>query len=109
MKEITIEVSDQPNFKFEGCLIACEGSTGDRSSMYYSGHTGRWDEYYLYKTKSNKYICQHTERTDWAKERDKTRAIYCTSIEKVIQFFGHGWLAKELYYTAGIDDSIRIA
>lgn len=62
----------------------------------------------LYKTEGGKLICERIDRTRWQGERDSHHAKVCANNNEVIDFFGHGWLAKELHKEAGIDAAERI-
>lgn len=41
-------------------------------------------------------------------ERGRYKGVVFEDIEEVKRFFGHGWLAKELYHNAGIEDVVDI-
>lgn len=62
----------------------------------------------LYKTEGGKFICERIDRTRWQGERDSHAAKVCTSDAEVFDFFGHSWLAKDLYSEAGLDAAERI-
>lgn len=109
METFTIEIDNAPNIRFTGELVA-SASSSDNQAMgsSYSGDTGRWTELDLYKTSKGKYICHQVGRTRWQGERDRYSGKVCETLEEVIEFFGHRWLAKELYYEAGIEDAIVV-
>ncbi len=56
----------------------------------------------LYRTQGGKYICEQVGRTQWQGEHDRHSGAVCETEAEVQEFFGHGWLAKELYDRAGI-------
>lgn len=65
--------------------------------------TGRWAELTLYRTAGGRYVCQQIGRTIWEGEHDRHSAAVCYTTEEVVGFFGVGWLAKQIYDSAGID------
>ncbi|WP_090572314.1 hypothetical protein [Nitrosomonas sp. Nm33] len=62
----------------------------------------------LYRTQKGKFVCERINRTRRQGERDTTEAIVCENHNQVADFFGYGWLAKELYEEVGIDASIDV-
>lgn len=109
METFTLEIDNQPNIRFTGELIASASSTDNQAvGSSYSGQTGRWTELALYKTQGGKYICHQVGRTRWQGEQDRFSGAVCENTEEVIEFFGHRWLAKELYEYAGICDAINV-
>ena len=74
----------------------------------YSNNTGRWTELELYKTQTGKFVCLEIGCTQWQGEHNRYKSKACNSVEEVTQFFGYGWLAKELYDTAELDTAIDL-
>lgn len=106
---ITLRVDNKPDLRFEGeCIGAASSSDNNASGSSYSGSTGRWTELKLYKTKGGRLVCHEIGCTRWQGERDLYKAKVCEKTEEVIEFFGHRWLAKELYEDAGIEDVNQI-
>lgn len=109
METFILEIDNAPNIRFTGELLAGASSTDNQAmGSSYSGQTGRWTELAIYKTKGGKYICHQVGRTRWQGERDRFSGKVCETLEEVIEFFGHRWLAKELYEDAGICDAINV-
>lgn len=109
MDTFTIEIDNGPGLRFAGELVASAASADNRAmGSSYSGQTGRWTELALYKTKAGKYICHQVGRTCWQGERDRSSGKVCETLDEVKEFFGHRWLAKELYAEASIDDSVDV-
>ena len=104
MEDIIIERDGQSSLKFRGEEIASAASSQNNASSYYSGSTGRWTELTLYKTAKGKFVCHEVGRTCWQGEHDRHSGAVCETEAEVIAFFGHGWLAKNLYSEAGIED-----
>lgn len=100
METITLAVDNEPNIRFTGECIAAVESSDDRP--------GRWTELKLFKTSSDKYVCQQVGVTCYQGERNRYSGVVCETTEEVIEFFGHRWLAKELYEDAGIDDAVNV-
>lgn len=104
MEQITLDNDNAPNVGFEGELIAEASSSSNNASGYYSGSPGRWTELKLYRTKGGKLVCQTVGHTQHSGEQTRYKVGVCETEADVIEFFGHGWLAKELYSRAGITD-----
>jgi hypothetical protein len=110
MEEYTLIVDNEPDIRFTGQLLAAVSSSAERAmgSSSYSGETGRWTSLSLYKTHGGKYVCHSIGRTQWQGERDRFSGKVCETLEEVKEFFGHRWLAKELYDEAGIDAFVEV-
>ena len=104
METITLENDNAPAIRFTGELVAETSSSNNNASSYYSGQTGRWTTLKLYKTKGGKFVAQSIGHTQWQGEHDRHKSAVCEDEAAVIAFFGHGWLAKDLYEEAGIED-----
>lgn len=104
MEEYIVRRDNDSNLRFFGeYLGGAASSTNDAMGSSYSGNPGRYTELELYRTKGGKYICVRIGRTRYEKERDRFEAVVAESISDVIEFFGYGWLSKELYSDAEID------
>lgn len=109
MEIIELQIDNAPNLRFNGKLVAYASSSPDQATgSWYSGQVGRWTELRLYKTAGGKYICHQIGRTQWQGERDRYSGAVCETEAEVIAFFGHRWLAKELYEHAGITDAVAV-
>jgi len=105
MKEYIVQRSNAADLRFNGEIVAhTESSANNASGSSYSGQTGRWSELTLYKTAGGKYVCAQIGRTQWQGEHDRYSGDVCETVQDVIAFFGHGWLAKDLYEIAEIED-----
>ena len=100
METFTLEIDNEPSVRFTGELVASVASSG--------GQTCRRTELALYKTKGGKFICHQVGRTRWLDERDRFSGKVCETLAEVKEFFGHRWLAKELYAEASIDDAVEV-
>lgn len=110
MKTITetvfiAERDNAPDLKFMGKQIASVSNSSNNASKEYSGEPGRWTTLELYVTRQGKYVAARVAHTVWSGETDRNEAKVCDTASAVIEFFGHGWLAKKLYEEAGIDAS----
>ncbi|MDP3279946.1 MAG: hypothetical protein U1D41_05730 [Nitrosomonas sp.] len=106
MEQFEIVKDNGPALAFDGELLAKVSSNPNVAyGSSYSGETGRWQVLALYKTQGGKFICERINRTQWQGERDSHNAKVCLNHGEVIEFFGHSWLAKDLYSEAGIDSS----
>lgn len=108
MKQYTVKRDGERDIKFTGEQIAAASSSDNNASGSYSGSPGRWTELSLYRTQAGKYICEQIGRTCWEGEKDRFSAEVCETVDQVVEFFGHGWLAKELYEDADIDAAEEI-
>jgi hypothetical protein len=102
METITLQRGNDRDMEFVGELVAEESSSSNNASGAYSGAAGRWSELRIYRTKSGRLICEQVGRTQWQGEHDRHSARVCDTDEEIVDFFGHGWLAKRLYDSAGI-------
>ena len=94
--------NDAPDIRFQGELIA--EASSDSNVSWSSGTGGRWTELKLYRTAGGRYVAQSIGRTKRQGEHTRYSAKVCETAADVIAFFGHGWLAKELYDDADIED-----
>lgn len=109
METLTLAVDNAPNIRFTGELVGSAASSDNQAvGRSYSGQTGRWTELSLYKTKGGKFICHQVGRTCWQGEHDRFSGKVCETLAEVKEFFGHRWLAKELYAEASIDDAVEV-
>lgn len=103
-EQFCVSRDGESDIKFSGVLMSSVASSPDRSSgSSYSGSVGRWTMLKLYRTEAGKMICSRVENTQWQGERDSYAGAVCCNESEVCEFFGYGWLAKELYEDAGID------
>jgi hypothetical protein len=105
MKKYRIKRDEGRDIVFTGHLIGTAETSPDNTRRDYSGSTGRWQELELYKTDGGKYVCSRMHGTQWQSERDHYEAAICENEVDVINFFGLGGLAKELYDLSGIDSA----
>lgn len=103
MTKYRVERDGDKDLSFTGELIAESSSSPETARSDYSGATGRWSELRLYRTKGGKFVCEQIGRTQWQGEHDRYSGAVCDDEAGVQEFFGHGWLAKELYEEAEIE------
>jgi len=108
MEQHVVERDGDRNIKFTGEMIASASSSANNAHSDYSGSTGRWTELRLYRTKAGKFVCEQIGRTQWQGEKDRYSGAICETTDEVQDFFGHGWLAKDLYYAANIDTAEEV-
>ena len=92
------------DLRFTGTVVAEESSrecSGPRSV--------RWDVLKLYRTRSGTWVCSREHHTRYAKEQGSREGAVCAGTAEVVQFFGYGFLAKQLYAVAGIRCAEAIA
>ncbi|MCZ8158310.1 MAG: hypothetical protein O9256_00195 [Rhizobiaceae bacterium] len=107
--KLTVERDGEPALTFTGVQIASARSFGDRGHPDFSGSTGRWTVLKLYRTKGGKLVAERIERTQWQGEEDQHEGIVCETEPEIVEFFGHGRLAKQLYSEAEITTAINVA
>ena len=103
MNQEVVERDNAPDLKFTGVKIAMASS-----KPAYGNDGGRWTVLELYATKGGKYIAATTGVTCWQGEHDRYDAKVCNSEADVIEYLGHGWVAKEIYEIAGIENTKKI-
>ncbi len=108
MEKHQITVDGEPDIRFTGELVASTSTSGDNGMRNFSGSAGRWTELELYRTQGGKFVCSQVGRTQWQGERDRHTGKVCQTEAEVIEFFGHGRLAKDLYDEADIDYAIDV-
>lgn len=108
METFLLTIDNAPDLRFTGERIAAASTSESNASPNYSGQTGRWTELALYRTKGGKFVCHQVGRTLWQGERDRYSGQVCETEEEVKAFFGHRWLAKELYEEAGISTAVEV-
>ena len=85
------------DLRFTGTVVA------EESSREWSGPRSlRWDVLELYRTRSGTWVCSREHHTRYAKEQGSREGAVCAGTAEVVQFFGYGVLAKQLYAAAGI-------
>ena len=107
--EIIVERDGELDLKFRGELIAGVSSSSNNASSAYSGSPGRWATLSLKRTRGGKYVAARIGHTIWDGEYDRHEAEVCEDESAVIEFFGAGRLAKELYEAADIDATEAVA
>lgn len=107
-RKYTVTADKKPNFKFTGELIAKCNTSPESGAFNFSGDNGRWQVLALYKTNSNKFVCNRINGSMWQGEKEFSDAVVCENFDDVKKFFGQTWLAKELYDEADIDNFIEI-
>ena len=109
MELFVVEVDNAPDLRFFGKIRAKVRSYSDRARVgEYSGQVGRHSELSLYETAAVNFVCQRVDRTCWQGESDSYDGKVCDTVEQVKEYFGYGWLAKELYRNAGIDVALTV-
>lgn len=109
MKINILKIDNAPDVCFTGELVASAAdSDNEAMGSSYNGESGRRTKMTLYKTKRGKFVCHQVERTRWIGDRDRFSGKVCETSEDVKEFFGQRWLAKELYFKAGISNTLDV-
>jgi|SRR5690554_882060 len=108
MQEYFIKTVGAPDVSFCGELLATASSENIASKMRGKKNNSRWTVLELYKTEAGAFVCVNIGRSSKPGEVDQAKVEVVETEKAVIDFFGQGWLSKELYETAGIENVIRI-
>ena len=109
MEKFLIRVDGKPNFAFVGEFLGeATSSPCQEIDGWWSGDIGRWQCLELYKTRAGNFVCSTIHYTEHTGERTKYEGEVYKTVEEVLKFFGHDWLAKELYLNCKIDESIQV-
>src|SRR4051812_33869910 len=109
LKKITIDRDEAPSLTFKGMKIAEARTSANRAHEDWSGSPGRSSKFALFRTEAGSFVCQRIEYTQWQGEHDCYQAAVCKSDAEVVEFFGHGRLAKRIYDEAGIRFETEVA
>lgn len=109
--EYTLAVDNKPDISFIGEKLVSVYNSGNRDDRgRFSGRDGQWNILTLYRTRGGKYVCHWVGKSDNEGEKpSRYNAKVCDTQAEVVEFFGHRWLAKELYEKAGISDATVIS
>lgn len=99
----TIPVDDAPSLRFTGYELARVNSQNPEGSRL------RWTELALYVTVAGQYVALQVGRSTAEGEHDRYAAAVLQQQQDVIEYFGHGRLAKRLYAEWGKDDVQEIS
>lgn len=97
MRSYLLPNDNAPDLSFDGSVIATVSSRkneGPRSE--------RWTVLILYKTDGGLFVCQRIGKTTMPGEIEKSEVATYADALGVVNFFGYGWLSKDLYRNAGI-------
>lgn len=89
--------------RFTGMRIGHARSTSNRGRQDFSGQTGISQVMQLFVNKRGEYVASSAFFTEWQGQRDRHDAVVTRNREDVVQFFGLGWLAMEVYASADWD------
>ena len=111
LQKYTVERDDMPPLRFKGKELGYARSTNDPERGNWSGSWYAWQELTLFSTQSGKYV---VERVNY--EYNSQQDVFLPAregkvldgVHEVIEFFGHGNVAKALYEEAGIDAAVEI-
>lgn len=101
-KTIRLTRQDEPDLVIENATLVAEVTSRAEGRK-------RWTELRLWRSPAGKLVAEQLGRSELAGERDRSMAWVCDATADVVRHLGHGWLARELYKAAGIDDSERVA
>lgn len=104
-QEFTVCRRDMDDLTFDGVLLATVSSSKDSTPQ----NQERWSVLNLYRTRAGSYVCEEIGMSTFPGEIELTRAEVAHSVQGVIKFFGHKWLAKQLYSLAKLKTATRVA
>lgn len=109
MDKHTVYRSNDATITFVGeCIAHTASSPNQAMGSSYSGSTGEWSELSLYRTEAGRYICARVDRTQWQGCQDVHSAGVADTHDDIIDFFGQGLLAHEVYEQANIQNAIFV-
>lgn len=94
---------------FTGVLLAQVESSPDRARSDYSGATGRWQRFAIYRTQAGAIVCVRHNLTQWQGERDEAAAEVVPDLAGIAKFFGTGHLARALIRRLYDEDGTDLA
>lgn len=97
MKKYIVEWPNEPDKAFFGELLA------EVSNEKYS-KSGFYKIYRVFLTANGNYVFHVLEKSKNPKHYTKSRGMVEKGLDGIIDYFGHGRLAKELYSEMGIKD-----
>lgn len=89
---------NEPDLRFKGQVVSFVSKKTDRVQI----------DLCLYKTIAGKFVCESIVFRNIRGEADELTGEVCETLQDVIDFFGHGSLAKKLYAKAGIDSTLVV-
>lgn len=100
-QDIRLRRDHEPDLLIEGAALVAQVSSRGRG-----GHNDdRWTELRLWISRAGKLVAEQVGRSAIEGERDRCRAWVCHDHADLIRYLRRGWLARELYAAAGIDDT----
>jgi hypothetical protein len=75
----------------------------EMGGLSWSGKVGEEMHLDLYKTSGDNYVCHRRHISGWLGVKDRSYGKLCHSIQEVFDFFGDGWIARELYAKAHLE------
>lgn len=99
----TVHRDNQRPLRFTGTHLAVARSSSDRSRSDFSGQVGIREILELYQSQRGDYIACRTIITQWQGDHDTHEAVISSSRQEVMNYFGFGWLAMEIYAAADWD------
>ena len=98
MRKIILDISNGSSLSFEGNLISSTMSSPHSANECFSGQVGIHNRISLFQSQMKKYICYDETFTQLKGDQDLKVAEICEDVAGIVKFFGHSWLAQELYY-----------
>lgn len=93
---------DDTDIEFSGFKIAEASSRNQPGQL-------RWTTITLYETTGGTYVCQTIGHSKARNEYARHHVALCDDPQDVIAYFGHGWLAKDLYSRADFNVVTHVA
>lgn len=100
-QDIRLRRDNEADLLVEGAKLLAEVSSRGRAGC----SDDRWTELRLWASRAGKLVAEQVGRSAIKGERDRCRAWVCHDHADVIRYLRRGWLARELYEAAEIDDT----
>ena len=107
-QEFVLTQTQGRKFKFKGQLLGKAKTSTNRADSNFSGRTGIWEEYRIYKTTGGNYVCEAFKGTQWQGCHSTTELQMHKSVEDIVGFFENKDLLNELLENAKIPFEVEI-
>ena len=105
MHKMFVPLDNAKSFRFEGEMISEALGSADRFDLPDEDNADPWAELRLYSTVDGQYVCEQVRCENWKGGHERHKVTICDSKNKIKDFFGTSWLARELYTDADIFDA----
>jgi len=91
----------EPDLVVDSAVLVAEVSSKQAAAT-------RWTELRLWRSGAGQFVAEQVGRSTLEGEVDRCRAWVCADATAVVAKLKHGWLARQIYAKAGIDDAEQV-